>query len=102
MTRFFLLCLVAVVLGGCLSPGENVASRSLWSGQYEADVKAVLKPAFFVAFYTYVSHEAWPDSSVSYFPGTSQDTRYPGQCGPVPFNPNKGDRFRRDGTTVPC
>lgn len=103
MTKFISLGLVALSLGGCVTTGDNnAANRSLQSGGYEADVRGVAKPALFGIFYTYVSHEAWPSGYVQYFPGTSQDTRYPGQCGPVPFNPNKGDYFDRKGNVRPC
>lgn len=100
--RVIFLVGTALLLSGCAIPGDDAATRSQSTGQYQADTFAVVKPTAFGLFYTYVSHEAWPNGYTQYFPGTSQDTRYPGQCGPVPFNPNQGDRFKRDGTVVPC
>lgn len=101
MGKFILSVCAGLLLAGCVT-ADNPAVRSQYSGQYESRVVGIAKPALFGVFYTFVSHEAWPSGYTSYFPGTSQDTRYPGQCGPVPFNPNEGDRFNRNGTTSRC
>ena len=102
MGKFILSVCTGLLLSGCAVLGDNPAIRSQYSGQYENRVVGVAKPALFGIFYTYVSHEAWPSGYTPWVPGTSQDTRYPGQCGPVPFKPNQGDRFNPNGTTSPC
>lgn len=102
MGRFFLLVFVALALGACVTTDQNPAVRSQRTGQYEANMSGFAKPTAFGVFYAFFSHEAWPDSSVYYFPGTSQDTRYPGQCGPEPLNPNKGDYFTPKGNVRRC